>query len=140
MAKTRDSYLLTARTVDELARNLNFLLQRFADRIDRIEGIRGTASIESDLDMNSNRLTEVGAASDESDALILSQATGSSPTFTSLTVTFSVTMGANAVIGGDARITGDAIITGDADITGNANIAGNVIVVDSGGVTIHSLE
>ena len=49
MAKTRDNYQITGQTVEELVRNLNFLLQRLADRMDKIEGIRGTSSIEGDV-------------------------------------------------------------------------------------------
>lgn len=67
MAKSRDNYQVTGATVEELVRNLNFLFQRLADRMDRIEGIRGIASIESDLDMNFNRVTDVAEGSGSAD-------------------------------------------------------------------------
>lgn len=54
MAKTKDNYQVTGRTVQELVMSLNFLLQRMADRMDKIEGIRGTASIESELEIGTN--------------------------------------------------------------------------------------
>ena len=56
MTKTRDSYLLSARTVPELVRELNFTFQRIADRLDKIEGIRGSASIENDLSLQGGPL------------------------------------------------------------------------------------
>ena len=57
MTKTRDSYLLSARTVPELVRELNFTFQRIADRLDKIEGIRGSASIENDLSITQGPLS-----------------------------------------------------------------------------------
>ena len=56
MTKTRDSYLLSARSVPELVRELNFTFQRIADRLDKIEGIRGSASIENDLSLQGGPL------------------------------------------------------------------------------------
>lgn len=67
MPKAKDSYRVTGQTVPELTRELNFLLQRMADRMDRMEGIRGTASIESDLEMNANRVRDIGAGSVSTD-------------------------------------------------------------------------
>lgn len=88
MSKTRDSYRVNGRTAEELQRELNFLFQRMADRMDKIEGIRGTASIASDLDMNLNRVRDVANAVDESDALVKAQAdlTGDTPKFSSLEI------------------------------------------------------
>jgi hypothetical protein len=68
MPRARDNYQVSGNTVAELVTSLNFLLQRFADRIDRMEGIRGDASIESNLDMNSNQITEVAGGSAEDSA------------------------------------------------------------------------
>ena len=56
MTKTRDSYLLSARSVPELVRELNFIFQRVADRLDKIEGIRGSANIENDLSLQGGPL------------------------------------------------------------------------------------
>ena len=56
MTKTRDSYLLSARSVPELVRELNFTFQRIADRLDKIEGIRGSASIDNDLSLQGGPL------------------------------------------------------------------------------------
>lgn len=67
MSKSRDSFILTAQTVPELVQQLNFLLQRWNDRIDKIEGIRGTATIESDLNMSDHRVRSVGAGSLDND-------------------------------------------------------------------------
>jgi hypothetical protein len=68
VAKTRDNYQVTGGTVPEVVRSLNFLLQRIADRLDRAEGIRGTASIESDLDMNQNVVFDLAGGQDEADS------------------------------------------------------------------------
>ena len=56
MTKTRDSYLLSARSVPELVRELNFTFQRIVDRLDKIEGIRGSANIENDLSLQGGPL------------------------------------------------------------------------------------
>lgn len=61
MAKTRDSFIIGGETVPELRQQIGFLLQRLGDRMDRMEGIRGTATIQSDLNMSNNRVRSVGA-------------------------------------------------------------------------------
>lgn len=68
MAKARDNYNISGSTVEELKRALNFLLQRLADRMDRIEGIRGTATMHSDLDMNGNRAIDLGPPDEDTDS------------------------------------------------------------------------
>lgn len=100
MAKTRDNYQVTGRTVEELQRNLNFLFQRIADRMDKMEGIRGAPSIESDLDMNSNRIRELAAAVNNDEAINREQAdlTGDSPTFNSISSDNDV------LVGGDLKV------------------------------------
>lgn len=45
MPKTRDTVLLSGRTVDELRRELGFLLQRVVDRLDSLEGVRGGVNL-----------------------------------------------------------------------------------------------
>lgn len=72
MTKSRDNYQVSGRTAAELVTSLNFKLQRLGDRMDRIEGIRGTASIESNLDMNNNVIQEVGSGTVTDDAARLS--------------------------------------------------------------------
>ena len=42
MAKTRDSNQITATDLPGVITDLNFLLQRMADRIDKLEGLRDT--------------------------------------------------------------------------------------------------
>jgi hypothetical protein len=111
MAKTRDNYQITGSTVEELKRSLNFMLQRFADRMDKIEGIRGTASIESDLEMNANRVREIGSGSADDDAARIGDLLDEPPTFNGVT------------------------LTGDLE----ANNA-DILVYDEGGNLIHSLE
>jgi hypothetical protein len=115
MAKARDNYRLTGRTVDEVVREANFLLQRMADRMDKIEGIRGTSSIESDLDMNSNRVRELGEGSSSSDAARVDDLTSNSPSFNALSAV-------------------------SLETTEDVEVGGNVYVYDDDGELIHSLE
>ena len=45
---TRDTYIATGDTVEDLERTLNIVLQRIADRLDKLEGIRGKTSFEAE--------------------------------------------------------------------------------------------
>lgn len=110
MAKTRDNYQVQGRTVEEVARNLNFILQRLADRMDKIEGIRGTASIESDLDMNLNRIREVAEGSEDTDAART----------------------------GDLLL--EPLRISSLEVTGDVEVGGDITVLDSNSTTIHSME
>lgn len=42
---SREHYKLTASTVPQLVQQLNFILGRIQDRLDQIEGVRGTSTI-----------------------------------------------------------------------------------------------
>ena len=42
---TRELYQVTATTIEGLVRELNFILQRQSDRLDKLEGIRGGSDI-----------------------------------------------------------------------------------------------
>lgn len=116
MAKSRDNYQVSGQTLDELTRNLNFLLQRLADRIDKIEGIRGTSSIESNLDMNQNTITELGSGAEDTDAARIADLTSANPEFATVTT------------------------TGNADIGGDVSIGGDIEVFDENDQLIHSME
>jgi len=110
MAKSRDSYIITGNTLDEMKRNMQFLLQRMADRMDKMEGIRGTSSIESDLDMNLNRVVEVAPGSASTDAARVGDLLSLPPTFNGAT------------------------------LIGDLTVKADVKVYDSDGNLIHSLE
>jgi len=110
MPKARDNYQVTATALPELITNLNFLFQRFADRMDKIEGIRGAPKMESDLSMTANQITDVGTGTEGDDAAIRDDLLGTGPTFAGLTV------------------------------TGDACIEGKIEVKDSDGNIIHSME
>ena len=56
-------YIVEGDSIEDIKRSLNFSLQRVNDRLDKIEGIRGTASIQSDLDMNGNDVINCGTCS-----------------------------------------------------------------------------
>ena len=61
---SKERYLITGATADEIRNSLNFALQRIGDRLDKLEGIRGGASIESDLDMNDKKVVNAGLEDD----------------------------------------------------------------------------
>lgn len=116
MAATKDSYRIIGRTPEEIVRELNFVLARLADRIDKAEGIRGTAAIASDLDMNSNRVVDVGPGSDSADAARVGDLLSDGPIFASVTTT------ADMAVGGDV------------------SVGGNIYVYDADDNLIHSME
>ena len=57
MTISRENYQLA--TTEGMQTRLNSILQSISDRLDRIEGFRGEASIESDLNMNENSIKNV---------------------------------------------------------------------------------
>jgi hypothetical protein len=126
MAKTRDNYSVSGNTVDELKRSLHFMMQRMADRMDKIEGIRGTASIESDLEMNDNAVKEVGAGAEDTDAARLGDLLEEPLTLSQLTVT------------GNSSLT-TVTISGDTTTEGDVQVDGIITVRDADGHIIHQL-
>lgn len=115
MAKSRDSYRVTGTSADQVAREVNFLFQRIADRMDKIEGIRGTSSIESDLEMNSNRIREVGEGIEADDAARVDGLIGIQLAVAILTVSNTATIN-------------------------NLEVEGDLKVYDPDGILIHSME
>lgn len=89
MPKAKDSYRVSGRTPEELQREINFMLARMADRMDKIEGIRGTASIESDLEMNSHKIKELESGSASNDAATVAATTLPEPLQAIARVTFA---------------------------------------------------
>lgn len=63
---SREQYTITGNSIEELKTTLNFILQRLADRLDKLEGIRGTT------DFVGSGMTVTGAVSvnDSDDELI----------------------------------------------------------------------
>ena len=59
---TRQVYVVSGSTLEEIRQSFNFHLQDIADRMDKIEGIRGGSSIKSDLDMNDQTINNVNIA------------------------------------------------------------------------------
>jgi len=112
MAQAKDSYRVVGNSVPELVRHLDFLFQRVADRMDKIEGIRGTAAISSDLDMTSHKITSLGGGSASSDSARIADIPDpqSNPTFQTIT------------------------------LNGDATFNGDVKVYDADGTLIHSME
>lgn len=145
MAKTRDNYQVQANSLQELILGLNLLLQRLADRMDKIEGIRGTASIESDLNMNMNYITDITGAINTDEAVSKAQlpdqglSSTDSPTFVGLTVSGNTLLSGDLTVGGTTNMVALAL-TGalnavNAVLTGNltavdANLSGNLAAVN----------
>ena len=61
MTSTRQAYAVRSASDadEELVQSVNQVLYSIADRLDKIEGIRGEANIESDLDMNDQTVKNV---------------------------------------------------------------------------------
>lgn len=72
MKESRSSYLIS----DLNLTDLNFVLSQIADRLDELEGRRGTPSFNSDVDMNGNKVTDAAAATNASDVVTKSQLSG----------------------------------------------------------------
>ncbi|MCH7879792.1 MAG: hypothetical protein IH914_10820 [candidate division Zixibacteria bacterium] len=72
MAKSVQFYNITGSTLEDVMRSLQFHLTNIGDRLDRIEGIRGTASIASALVMNKNKVTGLADGEDDQDAATIS--------------------------------------------------------------------
>lgn len=77
---SREGYRVQANSVEDLVRNLNFHLQSIAGRLDKIEGIRGLATMESDLDLTGHRLLNASGTPDQS------LDTGDTPSFEGLVI------------------------------------------------------
>ena len=54
MATSRENYQLRAQDLSSLLNELNFIFSRIADRLDKIEGIRGTSTIVDGLTIETN--------------------------------------------------------------------------------------
>jgi len=65
MRESRRLYSLTALDINQL----NFILNMIADRIDELEGRRGTPTFKSDIDMEGNKITDLAVAVADSDGL-----------------------------------------------------------------------
>jgi hypothetical protein len=136
MTATRDNYQVQANNLQELVLGLNLLFQRMADRMDKIEGIRGTPEIFSNLDMNGFQITDLLQSSGTTDAVNKSElsdqtlSTTDSPTFQSLTLT------ANLSISGTLDVTGIATLIG---LVQNETDSAYYKYIDSNDTVIHSI-
>lgn len=84
MTEARRSYRINNLTTQEL----NFVLQLLADRLDELEGRRGTPTFKGNVVMDGNRITDVGSPTDSTDAEIK----GSLDTLTSTVSSLSDTV------------------------------------------------
>lgn len=76
MTQRRLYRIVNPSNLTDLANQLNNLLGQLSDRFDQIEGFRGTPAFESDVDLQGNRIINVGAAVAATDVPTLSQAGG----------------------------------------------------------------
>ena|SRR3990172_6577419 len=65
MRESRRLYSLTALDISQL----NLIFNMLADRIDELEGRRGTPTFKSDIDMEGNKITDLATAVADSDGL-----------------------------------------------------------------------
>jgi len=103
MTQSKENYQVSGQSLDEIKRNLNFILQRLADRLDKMEGWRGTPEFNTSPDMKTNKVTNLGTPSENTDAATLGDipqqdlGPGDSPTFAGITISAGPTS-----IGGDS--------------------------------------
>lgn len=88
---SREHYTVSGNSKQELITSLNFALSRISDRIDKMEGVRGTPTFESNIDLQSNKITDASQGTDSNDGVVVTQLpsqglnTGDAPTFASVT-------------------------------------------------------
>lgn len=71
MAISKQAIIVSGATLPELIQSLNFQFQYISDRLDQIEGWRGTSTIESNLDMTGHIvLNAVYQYSDSTDTVL----------------------------------------------------------------------
>lgn len=71
MPKTREVYLLTGNTVEDIKRQLNAYLRSISDRVDKLEGIRGELETASGTFTDDVTAQEAGiAVTDDTDTEI----------------------------------------------------------------------
>lgn len=112
MTASKEGYRIAAADLPTLSLQLNFHLSSIANRLDQIEGWRGTSTINSNLDLTQNSLINVGNFDQN-------LGTADAPVFGGMT------------IDGDVEITGTTITT-----TSQADI---FQVTDSNGTVIHQM-
>lgn len=111
---SRENLQVTGNDLAEIKRSLNFQLQRVADRLDKLEGVRGTSTVLSNLDLSGNSLINAGN---------FDQNLGSAdtPTFGGLTIAGSVDITTNLTV--------EAILDTDS-----------LTVTDTNGTVIHEFS
>ena len=91
--EARRSYRISALSIEAI----NFVLSLLGDRIDELEGRRGTPKFKSNVDMGANRITGVGSAEADSDAISLVGATAVAGEVASATVNTALSPAQNWV-------------------------------------------
>lgn len=119
MAATKDNYQIVGHDLPSVLTDLNFKLQRLAERIDQIEGIRGTATMSSNLNLSGNSLVSVGNFDQD-------LGTGDTPSFGGLT------------IDGDVSVTGDLTVDTDFTASGDATLSGDTTIADAKNVILNT--
>lgn len=65
MPKTRDNSQISASTLPEAISQMNFILQRFNDRLDKIEGLRDAFEAQAGADFQGTVTTETVKVKDD---------------------------------------------------------------------------
>ena len=138
--KTRGFYQLLSD--QNIVNDVNMILQQVSDRLDKIEGIRGTAEIESDLNVagSANISGNASVAGDTSltgDLSINGDIT-SSGTVTSVTIIVN-----QSTVTGDQDVTGNQVISGDQSVVGTLTAPRLSVTYDAvmcGHFSIHAID
>ncbi len=62
-------YVVSGNDIDGVRRGVNAALAQISDRLDEIEGYRGTPTFQRDISLRGNRITNVAASRDDDDAV-----------------------------------------------------------------------
>lgn len=118
MAASKEGYRVSANDLPSLSLQLNFHFSSIANRLDQIEGWRGTSTINSDLNLTQNNLINVGNFDQN-------LGTTDQPSFGGLTIEGDVAV-TGTLLSASMSVSG----TGDFDV---------LTITDSNGTILHQM-
>lgn len=110
--EAREVYQLQGTSVQEI----NRLLARLADRLDQIEGRRGTPEMFANVDMRGNRVTEAGASAGGGDYVSRQEFSPQALAFLESIAGDTVDLSGVTMAAGELAVAGDAVIGGTLTI------------------------
>ena len=122
--KTRGFYQLLSD--QNIVNDINLILQQVSDRLDKIEGIRGTAEIESDLNVTGSA-NITGNASVSGDTYLTGDLNLSGD-FSANDITSSGTVTSVTIIVNQSTVTGNQDVSGDQVVSGDQSVVGTLTV------------